>query len=437
MKRHSAVAVFAFLFFLYGCAFQIKSAPPLVVGLSENPPALETPTPSVVDENAPCSQEKLFNQVWYLLSLHYPPIDDTEEMKNCCKQKMATGKIGECFNDKNSNYIAPNENNDENIDTKGAYGGIGLVFKEVDAAVVIVEMLPGPALESGNIQVGDRLVEIDNKSVEGKNLAGIANMIRGKPGSEVSITVERLGVVQPPVVLMRRKIIVYGTGWTIIANDILYIRIREFNARELPGLIDALRDNIKTARAKTAILDLRGNPGGFLYSVLASACLFFNDMDTKLITEQTKKEPIIIAVKDEDSEAVRAGGDCGAYANLPLAVLVNSDSASASEILAGILLERGRAILVGEKTHGKGTVQITWDLCDKGMLRLTMAEYFIGKNEIKVDGIGIMPDVEVKAKEGFVLKPLVSENAEVDIENDIQLQKAIEILKEKQKTNPR
>jgi len=325
-----------------------------------------------------------------------------------------------------SAFFTPEQYKEFRQETEGEFGGVGIEIGMEKGRPIVISPIEGtPAFRAG-IRSGDIIVEINGEDTSNMTLMDMVRRIRGKPGTKVTLTIMRKGLDKPLKIELERAIIkVESVKWTKI-GDIGYIRLSQFTdgvGRE----IEKAAKNLTAQGVKGIILDLRNDPGGLLTEAINVSELFLKEGKLVVYTKTKKGEvnryfsrrkPII----PED---------------MPLVVLVNKGSASASEIVAGALQDHKRAILVGEKTFGKASVQNIMPLEDGSAIKLTIAHYYTPLGRL-IDKKGIQPDVEVKMNEqeeeklqetirqkrlqgatGLILEPSL----------DPQLRKAMEIIK--------
>ncbi len=268
-------------------------------------------------------------------------------------------------------------------DMQGSFEGIGATVGMIDGRLTIQDLLPGsPAMQAG-LRPGDVILEADDVSLEGKDVIEAISLIRGPRGSVVRLLVERAGTPEPFVVpVTRDRVELMTVEWRVIEGDVAYLRLAEFNAVADRRVRDALTA-LLPEEPVGLVLDLRGNPGGYLQTAIDVATEFF-PRDTLIVSEEQR---------GEEPEVFRARRT-GLAAEIPLVVLIDAGSASASEIVAGAIRDHERGILVGETTFGKGSVQNVHSLSDGSSLRVTVAKYYLpdGSN---LDGAGLVPDIEV------------------------------------------
>lgn len=268
-------------------------------------------------------------------------------------------------------------------DMQGSFEGIGATVDMVDGQVVIVRPLPGSPAEQAGIKAGDVILAADDSPLEGMSLTDAITLIRGPRGSKVALLIQREGVAEPFVIeVVRDRIELETVEYRMLDDGIAYVRLAEFNAVAGDKLDEALKE-LLAQNPKGLILDLRDNPGGYLHIAVDVAGQFL-ERNTLILTER---------LRDQPDQEFRVRGT-GRATQVPLAVLVNGGSASASEIVAGAVQDHARGTLVGETTFGKGSVQQTHTLSDGSSLRVTIARWLLpgGRN---LDGDGIVPDVQV------------------------------------------
>ncbi|AKI97620.1 S41 family peptidase [Kosmotoga pacifica] len=325
-------------------------------------------------------------------------------------------------------YFTPVQTTENEIETKSEYGGIGAVVQyntEYDCLEVVAPMVDSPAEEAG-LLTGDLIFEIDGHLVSETGYYESVNLLRGTPGTEVTVKVMRKGFEEPLTITITRakikiKTVKYSSidynGW-----DIGYVRITQFSNPTYEEFQKALYSLIGF---DAFIIDLRNNPGGLLSSVLRIASLILPEGKT------------VITIRDRNGseEVYRSWG--GYFSDLlkdkPIVVLVNGGSASASEILTGALKDHGVATVVGTKTFGKAAVQTVYNLSNGGEIWLPTAHY-LTPNGSDIHLKGIEPDITVEATISTnSSSELTVSKVELDPESDVQLKKALEVIEEKLK----
>lgn len=293
----------------------------------------------------------------------------------------ATKGLVESLGDPFSAYLSSSEKQSLDQELSGQFEGIGAELTLKDGLITVVSPLVGSPAEKAGLKAKDILLKINDESTDNMDLDTAVGKIRGKKGSTVKLTLARAGVDKPiDLTITRDNIQVKSVEWKMIGN-VGYISMNQFGD-DTVNLADAAVKDLITKNPKAIILDLRNNPGGYLYDVPPIAGLFL---------------PPSVVVKEkykDGKEDQLSSSDVPLVPNLPMYVLVNGGSASAAEILSGALQDYGRAKLIGEKTFGKGSVQIIKDLSGGSALRITIAEWLTPKDRA-INKIGIEPDIKV------------------------------------------
>ena len=330
-------------------------------------------------------------------------------------------------------YIPESDIDDFNFSTTGNYGGIGSLIRKSGDFAVISEVYKDFPADLAGLKAGDIIREIDGKSIEGVVLHKVSDLLKGLPDTEVRVTIKRYGIDEPfTITFIRKKIHVTGVPYYGMLNEnIGYIRLSNFTQDCSKDVKNALTDLKKTYSPKSLILDLRGNPGGLLIEAVKVSNLFV-DKGQEIVSTRGK-------IKQFD-ETYRAK-DLPIDTQIPLIVLVNRGSASASEIVAGALQDIDRAVIVGTRTFGKGLVQTTRPLSYNSRLKVTTAKYYIpsgrciqaldysSRNE---DGsVGIIPDSlisEYKTQNGRLVYDGGGISPDIEIIKDNLTQLTIELF---------
>ena len=365
--------------------------------------------PPVPDrEELAWEQARLFAEVMERVKSDYvEPLDDSELLESAIR-----GMVADL--DAHSQYLDADEYRDIRISTTGSYTGVGIEVGEIDGEIrVITPIVGSPAARSG-IRSGDTVIAIDGFPVESGKLAESIKRMRGRPGSRISITVLRDG--DALVHEMRREIVrVASVHHELLGPSYGYVRLSQFSettARELSRSIDSLQD-ANNGMLHGLILDLRNNPGGVLDAAVDVSDLFLNS-------------GMIVSADGRTSDArfVRSAHRGDILDGAEIVVLVNSGSASASEIVAGALQDHGRAVVVGTETFGKGLVQTVMPLSKGRAIKLTTSRYYTPSGD-SIHETGITPDIYVADTPGF---PDLSLTGQVNREADAQLVEALERL---------
>lgn len=293
-----------------------------------------------------------------------------------------------------------------NEESEGEFGGIGVTLGARDGEVYIVQVMPGTPAERGGVKKDDEFVSIDGVTRSKWDTDEVVKRVRGKQGTTVTIELARKGAKKPLRFVLERAVITFpNVDSRMIGRDVGYIAMAQFNARSAADVGKAIEE-LGDKGAKGYILDLRNDPGGMLEAAVEVSSLFV-------------KDGVIVRVeyRSRAADEYRALPDYHAT-DAPVVVLVNENSASASEIVAGALQDYARAKIVGVKTFGKGSVQTVEPLTDGTAVKFTIAHYLTPKRRV-IDKKGVVPDVAVPMK-----PELIAEE-----ETDTQLQKALAVLR--------
>jgi len=348
-----------------------------------------------------------FEEVRDLLNEKY--IEEIDE--DVLIEGMIAG-LAEALGDPYTVYVDKDTMDSMNIDSEGQYSGIGVTISTASTGVGILILDVnelGPAFEEG-VLAGDRIVRVNDVDVTFEDdISYVASIVRGQVGTDVEIEVIREDTPRNPVFTITRRVVnSIDVESEILEGDTGYIKIKSFTQDSPEEFINAYNDLVDTG-FDSLILDLRDNPGGSLYAVVYIADLL---MDGGIITYTVDRDNV-----REDYEAGPGG------VNIPMVVLVNEYSASASEMLSGALRDNGLATIVGTTTFGKGLVQGVYDLDDGSGLRVTIAKYFTPSG-VSIQDVGVVPDVELEPLEEYLDDPVSA----IPFEDDIQLHKALELL---------
>jgi carboxyl-terminal processing protease len=307
-----------------------------------------------------------------------------------------------------SAYMSPESFEVMQTETSGEFGGLGIeVSMEAGVVKVISPLDDSPAYEAG-VKAGDYIVKINNIQVQGKTLNEAVEIMRGPVGSDIEITVRRKGVKKALVFNITRKIIkVRSVKSKIIDNNIGYIRLTAFNENSSNQIKKKINEFNKNENIEKFILDLRNNPGGLLSQAIKITDFFLSSGE--IVSTKSRQE-------NENRKWFAQAGDI--LNGETLVVLINNGSASASEIVAGALKDHKRAILVGENSYGKGSVQSIIPLRNKGAIRLTISKYYLPSGE-SISEVGVSPDIVVAED---------NDNFRIDTDSDNQLTYAIKLL---------
>lgn len=342
-----------------------------------------------------------FWDVWDLLKTTYSlgPLDE---------KKMVYGAISgmvDSLGDPYTVFLTPEENEELENDLKGVFGGIGAEIGFKDEYITIIAPLKDSPADKAGLRAGDRIIEVNDEDIEGLNVDEVVSLIRGEKGTTVKISIMR-GEEFQDFEIMRDTIIDKTVKWEMKEGGIIYLEINQFKDDTAQELDDQII-SILSQNPKGMVLDLRNNPGGYLDVVVAVAGRFVKEGDT-----------VVIEKSGDGKEQVYKAEGNQAFEGIPMVVLVNEGSASASEILAGALKDYKIATVVGKKTFGKGLVQGISGLEDGSALKVTVAEWMTPSGS-NINQTGIAPDVEI----GYTME-------DYQADRDPQLDKALELLKQ-------
>jgi carboxyl-terminal processing protease len=287
--------------------------------------------------------------------------------------------------DAHSGYLDEKSFKDLRVQTEGEFGGLGITIGMKDAAITIIAPIEDTPADKAGLKSSDIILKIDDKSTIGMTLDEAVSLMRGEPKTAVKITVVRKGESRPLIFDITRDIIKVDSVYSrIIENEnILYVRVTNFDKNVAEKTEEAFK---KHKDIKGIILDIRNNPGGLLGQAVELTDLF---IDEGVIVSQKGRDP-------KDNQEYKAKK--GVISDASMVVLVNGGSASASEIVSGALQDHKRAIVVGEKTFGKGSVQQIIPISDTEALRLTIARYYLPSGRT-IQALGVTPDITIYAGE--------------------------------------
>ena len=309
-----------------------------------------------------------------------------------------------------SAYMSPELFNEMQTDTRGEFGGLGIeIGMEAGVVKVIAPIADTPAEKAG-IKAGDYIVKIGNEQVQGKSLMEAVKLMRGPIGTSIKLTVRRKGTKKPLEFKITRKIIeIKSVSSEILGKnkDLGYVRLKSFNENSDKQFISIIKKYEKNSKIKAYILDLRNNPGGLLTQAINITDFFLDDGE-------------IVSTKGRNSSETRKffarKGD--EINGKPIIVLINNGSASASEIFAGALKDHKRAIILGENSYGKGSVQSIIPLRNGGGMRLTISKYYLPSGD-SISEVGVTPDIVVEE---------TGDDFKINSDDDNQLNYALNLL---------
>lgn len=309
-------------------------------------------------------------------------------------KKMVRGSIKgmiKSLGDKHSVYLPPEEYTMMREDMDGSFCGIGTVVRQTkNGEHAVVQVLPGGAADKAKLASGDIIQKVNGKSIKGMALREAVRLIRGKEGTPVKLTIKRTGWPEAKTfTLIRAKVEIPNLEYKLIKHQgkrLAYVRLNGFTGVSVSKMIRAI-DQFQRQKAQGLILDLRYNPGGLLYVALQLGSAWIGkDTVTWVVGRDGLPHPM------KGRETARLTGRLRGF---PTVVLLNGHSASASELLSGCLQDHGQAVIIGEKSYGKGSVQTMRPLSDGGLIKLTV-QHFLSPKHKKIDHVGIKPNQEVK-----------------------------------------
>ena len=311
-----------------------------------------------------------------------------------------------------SSYMSPELFKSMQTDTKGEFGGLGIEIGMEAGVVKVIAPIPDTPADKAGIKAGDYIVRIDDEQVQGKSLMEAVKLMRGPVNTTIKLTIRRKGNRKALEFNIKRKIIEVSSVDSRILGEkknIAYIQLKSFNEKSDKQFFKIIKDFEKKSSSPIGyIVDLRNNPGGLLTQAINITDLFLNDGE--IVSTKGRK-------MSETRRFFARKGD--AINGKPIIVITNNGSASASEIFAGALKDHKRAIILGENTYGKGSVQSIIPLKNGGGMRLTISKYYLPSGK-SISEVGVTPDILVEEKgDGF----------KINSETDNQLNYAVNLLK--------
>ena len=307
-----------------------------------------------------------------------------------------------------SAYMSPEIFKEMLTETSGEFGGLGIEVGMEFGVVKVISPIDNTPAEEAGVKAGDYIVKINDIQVQGKTLTEAVELMRGPVGSTIKITVRRRGVKKAIIFNITREIIkIESVKSKIIEDTVGYIRLTSFNENSADQIKEKIKELRQNKKIEKYILDLRNNPGGLLSQAIKISDFFLNNGE--IVSTKSRK-------KKENRKWFARKGDI--IDGETLIVLINYGSASAAEIVAGALKDHKRAILIGEKSFGKGSVQSVIPLNNKGAIRLTISKYYLPSGK-SISEVGITPDIEIAES---------SEDFRMNTKTDNQLDFAIKLL---------
>lgn len=395
LKVINFIFILSFVIFVFAAGYKLGESK-----------SISTFNLAVTDRQSPVTDFTLFWNVWSSLEKKYV------DKKKLDANKMYYGAIKgmvAALEDPYTFFLTPDENKQSKDDLQGKFEGIGAQLGLKEKRIVVIAPLKNSPAERAGVKAGDLINEVDGKSTAGWTLPQAVSKIRGEKGTKVELTLERAGK-EFEVVIVRDQIIVSSVELEF-ENNVAILKLNQFGENtvaEWDNAVSQIKTRWENKQIKGMVLDLRDNPGGYLDGSVYLASEFLSGR--KLIVKQES------TVNTSREYYVEKNGQ---LLDIPLVVLINKGSASASEILAGSLRDHKRAKLVGEKSFGKGSVQEALDLRDGSGLHVTVAKWILPAGDW-INSKGIEPEIKVELE--------TEEGTTTTRETDNQLEKAIEIL---------
>lgn len=360
----------------------------------------------------------LYDNVWRLVNMKF--VDQTNNAQNWSKWRhkydskivtnedayVAINTMVASLNDPYTKFLDPKEFADETNSIKGSLKGIGIQIGVKDGKLMVIAPIEDTPAEKAGLLADDEILEIDGASTKGITVDKAADKIRGKEGTQVTLLVKRKDAAPKTYTITRAEIEIKSISQKIpdkinMPDDFCYIRLSSFISRNAASEFGSILNNSKNK--KGFIIDLRSNPGGLLTNAIYISDMFLDG-------------GTIVRTVDRDGYKETQRASSGVYTKKPVVVLINKGSASASEIFSGAMKDNHRAVIIGEQSFGKGLVQEINKLPYEAGINITIQKY-LTPNGTDINKKGITPDIEVKLTE-----------EDIKNKNDVQLQKAIEVL---------
>ncbi|MBF0612061.1 MAG: S41 family peptidase [Magnetococcales bacterium] len=325
---------------------------------------------------------KVFSEVYALIKQNY--VEEVDE------KKLLYGAVNGMLNslDPHSSFLTPDSFKEMRVETSGEFGGLGIEISRHQGLIKVVSPIEDTPAYRAGIQSGDLIIKIEDETTQDMPLMDAVKKMRGKPDTKITLTIARKGVNKPFKVTMTRAVIkIRSVKWRVERNDIGYVRIIQFNEQSHSYLVKAveeIKQKISPTPMRGLVLDLRNDPGGLLDQAVQVADDFLNE--GRIVYTKGR-----IPGKDMSFDAKK--GDI--IEGVPMVILINSGSASASEIVSGALQDHKRAVVMGTQSFGKGSVQTIIPLSDGAGLRLTTAQYYTPSGR-SIQAKGIAPDEVVE-----------------------------------------
>ena len=358
--------------------------------------------PVVAAENDVYKKIDLFGEVLEKINKEY--VDEINQSKS---MDAAIDGLLQSL-DPYSAYMSPEIFNEMQTETSGEFGGLGIEVNMESGVVKVISPIDDTPASRAGIKAGDYIIKIDDIQVQGKSLSEAVDLMRGPVGSSIILTVRRIGQKKALTFEIVREIIqIKSVKADLLKNNVGYLRLTSFNENSGEQIRKQIKEFEKNENINSYILDLRNNPGGLLSQAIRISDFFLDNGE--IVSTKSRKA-------SENRKWFAKKGDL--IGGKTLIVLINYGSASASEIVAGALQDHKRAIILGENSYGKGSVQSIIPLKNNGAIRLTIAKYYLPSGK-SISEVGVSPDIEISEKE---------DDFRIKTETDNQLNYAIKLL---------
>ena len=361
-----------------------------------------TSIPVVAAENDVYKKIDLFGEVLEKINKEY-----VDEINQSESMDAAIDGLLQSL-DPYSAYMSPEIFNEMQTETSGEFGGLGIEVNMESGVVKVISPIDDTPASRAGIKAGDYIIKIDDIQVQGKSLSEAVDLMRGPVGSSIILTVRRIGQKKALTFEIVREIIqIKSVKADLLKNNVGYLRLTSFNENSGDQIREQIREFEKNGNINSYILDLRNNPGGLLSQAIRISDFFLDNGE--IVSTKSRKA-------SENRKWFAKKGDL--IGGKTLVVLINYGSASASEIVAGALQDHKRAIILGENSYGKGSVQSIIPLKNKGAIRLTVAKYYLPSGK-SISEVGVSPDIEIGED---------SDEFRIKTDTDNQLSYALKLL---------
>ncbi|MEH6628731.1 MAG: S41 family peptidase [Motiliproteus sp.] len=342
-------------------------------------PELENSAAVATVQPLPLKELRTFTEIFARIkSAYVEPVEDAELLENAIKG-MLSGL------DPHSSYLDPEAFTDLRVSTSGEFGGLGIEVSMENGFVRVVAPIDDTPAQRAGVLAGDMIIKLDSKAVKGMGLQDAVKLMRGKVGTDIVLTIIREGEASPLEITLTRAIVkVTSVKNRVLDDNYGYLRIAQFQVNTGPDLVKAMEKLNEKNDIKGYVLDLRNNPGGVLQAAVQVSDAFLSDGIVVYTKGRLKQAELSFSATKSNP----SGG-------LPLVVLINGGSASASEIVAGALQDHQRGVVMGTQSFGKGSVQTVLPLANDRALKLTTARYYT-PNGRSIQAEGIVPDILVE-----------------------------------------